>query len=244
MQGSLVVKGDVERTFSVYATGDVEIRGNVDNGNVYAGGDVRVKFGVRGGDGSSVCAEGNLSVHHAEGAKLYAGRLLQIAEATHSELSAGRVEVSGKLRGGQTRAEFSIIARELGSPRSTETEVAVAEPFELPVETAQRLLERAKALRAAKTAIPSRSRVSERPKGGKLGRVQAALGSADIERLAERAARRETLGRVAFIEFGIAHPGVSLRILDRTLILEREMRASRVRIDAETGDLRSEKAGS
>lgn len=47
MQGSLVVQGDVTRGFGVHASGDIEIRGNVEAGSVIAGGSVRVQHGVR-----------------------------------------------------------------------------------------------------------------------------------------------------------------------------------------------------
>lgn len=239
MQGSLVVKGDVERAFSVYATGDIEIRGSVDCGTVHAGGDLRVQRGVRGGAGGVVRAEGNLAVHHAESATLHAGHLLQLGEALHSLLTAERVEVSGKLRGGLAQAELSIVAREVGSPQGTDTELAVAEPLEHPLETAQRALERAKALRFA--ARGPRAMPNERVKGGKLARAQAALASVDVEALAERARRRLALSRVAFVQVGLAHPGTTVRIAGRTLAFTQDTRASRVSLDLETSELRVDK---
>ncbi len=243
MQGSLLVKGDVHRSFGVYATGDLEIRGAVDGGNVHSGGSVKIKQGVRGGDAATVCAEGDLAVHHAESAVLYAGRLLQIGDAVHSRLAAGRIEVSGKVRGGVTQAEFSIILREVGSSLGTDTELVAAEPLELPIESAQRALERAKALRFARSGVgPRHEHPIDRGKGGKIGRVQASLQEAEVERLAQRALRRQTLSAVAFIQVGIAHPGVTLRIGSHKLAIETEMRAVRILVDGETSELRAEKA--
>ena len=117
----------MQASFCVVASGDIEIQGNVDGGDVRAGGDVRV-HGVRG-EGAIICAGGNLTVHHAEGATLYAGKLLQIGESVHAQIIAGRVEASGRLRGGRTCAELSVIANEVGSPQGKETEIAVAEPL-------------------------------------------------------------------------------------------------------------------
>jgi len=241
MQGSLVVQGDVQRSFSVQASGDIEIRGHVDGGSVSAGGDVRVAYGVRGGDGGAVCAEGNVSIHHAEAATVYAGRLLQMGEAVHSQLAAVRIEVSGKLRGGYAQAETSIVAREVGSPQGVDTELRVAEPLDPPVESARRALEREKALRAAKAG--PREDPGERAKGGKLGRVQAALANAETERLAERARRREALSQVAFVQVGAAHAGVIVHIAGRKLVLEHDIRTSRFSLDLETGELRAVKLG-
>lgn len=240
MQGSLQVMGDVVSSLSVYASGDIEICGSVDSGTVRAGGDVRV-HGVRG-ERAMVCAGGNLSVHHAEAATLYAGKLLQIGETVHAQISAGRVESSGKLRGGLTRAELSIIASEVGSPNGKETEVAVAEPLEPPVEYAQRALDRAKALRVAQ---PAKGASSGGPaKGGKLGRVVANLQSAEIVRLAARAKRGEMLGRIASLQVAVAYPGVTVRIADQKMVLEREARNARFSIDGDTGKLRVDKVGS
>lgn len=245
MEGSLIVNGDVSRSFNVFASGDVEIRGGVENGSVQAGGNVRVRRGVRGGDGSLVCAAGDLSVHHAESATLYAGRLLQVGECVHSRIAAGRVEVSGKLRGGLTQAEFSVVVRELGSPQGTETEVNLAEPLELPLERAQRALERAKALRVIGLANRDSADGSKgRMKGGKLGRAKTSLERVEGQNLVERVRRREALSRLAFLQVGVAYPGVVLRIGPKKLLIEQETRASRFSLDRETRELRADKIGS
>jgi uncharacterized protein len=234
MLGSLMVKGDVLSTFGVYATGDVEIRGSVDNGTVYAGGNVRIHRGVRG-SAATVCAEGNISVHHVESASLYAGRLLRVDQALHAKLCAGCVEVSGKLRGGVTSAESSAVVQEAGAPHATGTEIAVGEPLELPVQAAKRELERAKLRRGKRPAASA----SERGKGGKLGRVQAVLQGTETERLAERAHRRQELCAVAFVEVRVAHAGVTIRIGDQQLVLEGQTPASRFSIDNQTGQLQA-----
>jgi uncharacterized protein (DUF342 family) len=50
MQGALCVRGNVQRLFSVRATGDVEIQGGVDCGSVYSGKKLEIRNGIRGGD--------------------------------------------------------------------------------------------------------------------------------------------------------------------------------------------------
>ena len=241
MLGSIVVQGDVQRSFKVQASGDVEIRGNVEGGSVQAGGNVSVKYGVRGAEGGLVQADGNVSIHHAEMANVQAGLLLQLGESVHSQLAAGRIEVAGKLRGGRANAEFSIVVREVGSPQGLDTELAVAEPLEPAVEGALRALEREKALRVAKAGL--RGKPGERAKGGKLGRTQAELGAAETQRLAAREKRRETLAQVAFVQVGVAHTGVTLHIAGHKLLLETELRASRISLDPQTRALRTDKIG-
>lgn len=242
MQGSLRVNGDVTHPFSVSASGDVEIRGGVLGGSVQGGGDVRILQGVHGGDGGLVSAGGNLSARRAESASLHAGRLLQVVDAVHSQLSAARVEIAGKLRGGVTRAEYSVIAREAGTAQRIDTEIAVGEPLESPSELAQRALERGKVLRAARSGQGASVRgAGERAKGAKLSRLQAELSREQTQRLAERARRRELLSQVAFIQIQVAHPGVTIRILHHQLQLEVEARSTRFLLDPETRTLRADR---
>jgi uncharacterized protein (DUF342 family) len=238
MRGSLHVKGDVRGGFRVYATGDVEIAGEVDNGSVYAGGNARVRGGVRGGASASVCAELDLSVHHAESATLHAGRLLQIGQAVHTSLAAVRVEVAGKLHGGQASAEHCVLVREAGSPGGVATTITVAEPLELPVEAARRELEQAKAHRGLGATRPSRAPPGVRAKGGKIERARAVLQRSEVRRLAERARRQRELSSDAFVQITLAHPGVSVRIADQKHQFERETRAARLSLDPRTRSLR------
>lgn len=237
MRGSLRVKGDVHGGFRVYATGDIEITGEVDNGSVYAAGNAKIRGGVRGGAGSNVCAELDLSVHHAESATLHAGRVLQIGQAVHSTLCAVRVEIAGKLHGGQTLAEHSVLVREAGSPGGAATTIAVAEPLELPVEAARRELEQAKARRGLGATRPSRA-PGVRAKGGKLERARAVLQRSELRRLAERARRQRELSTDAFVQIAVAHPGVSVRIADQKHDFEQETRAARISLDPRTRSLR------
>lgn len=244
MEGCLVVNGDVCRAFAASATGDLEIRGGVENGSARAGGNLRIRRGVRGGDGSMVCAGGDLSVQYAERATLYAGRLLQVADSVHSQLAAPRVEVTARLRGGLTRAELSVVVKELGSAQGFETELSLGEPLEPPLEQAQRNMERAKAMRVV--GLSHRDfgdRTERRAKGGKLGRARADLERAERQALIERVRRRETLSRVAFVQANLIHPGVVVRVGHEKLEVEQPLRSSRISLDPETKKLRTDKIG-
>lgn len=239
MQGSLVVKGDVCRPFSVTASGDVEILGNVDSAVVLAGGNLRVHGGIRGGDGGAVCAEGDLTLRHAESAEIYAGGALCLQESINSQLRAGEVQASSRVRGGTALAERRIVVKEAGASNGIDTELVAGEPLESPWAAAQRSIAAAKARRLSERV---RGRGSARTKGGKSGRAKAEIEQAEIQHLRERAKRREALLQSASIQVTLAHPGVRIRIGDSHLTLDEPIRATRFSLDPETTALRREKA--
>jgi uncharacterized protein (DUF342 family) len=238
MQGSLVIKGDVTRPFSVAATGDVEVLGNVASGSVRAGGRLSIRGGVRGGEGSAVYADGDMTIHHAETAELHSGGLLTLQESVNSRLFAAKVYASGRLRGGSTVAECQIIAKEAGAASGTDTRLTVGEPLERPVSEAQRIITIQKAERMAARAG---GRSNDRSKGGKMGRARAELDSIDVQRLAERARRRASLLESATVEVNLAHPGVSIHIGEAQLTLNEAAKFTRYSLDQDNASLRSER---
>ncbi len=238
MQGSLAIRGDVKRPFSVAATGDIEISGNVEAASVRAGGRVHVRGGVRGGEGAAVSAEGDLTVTHAQAAELHCGGQLRIQDAINSELSAAQIFATGKLRGGNAVAESQVVVREAGATNGIDTQLTAGEPVALPVAEAQRVIASLKRERMAQRAG---GRNSDRDKGGKVGRVRAEIDADEVQRLAERARRREALLDSAFIQIGVAHPGVSLHIGSAHATLDVTTRSMRYSFDKEFSSLRAEK---
>ena len=239
MRGSLAIHGDVKHPFSAVATGDIEIRGSIEAATVRAGGKVHVHGGVRGGSGSAVSAEGDLAVLHAESAELNCGGHLRVQEAINSRLSAATVHASGRLRGGQATAESTIVAKEVGAPSGIETRLTVGEPLILPVAQAQLLI---CSLRAERMAERAGGRSGDRGKGGKAGRVRAELDTQQVQRLAERARRREILLRTASVQVGMAHPGVSVHLGKARFTIDVPTRSARYSYDEETSSIRVDKA--
>jgi uncharacterized protein len=238
MQGSIAIRGDVKRPFSVAATGDIEISGNVDAASVRAGGRVHVRGGVRGGEGAAVSAEGDLTVMHAEAAELHSGGQLRIQDAINSELSAAQIFATGKLRGGSAVAESQVVVREAGATNGVDTQLTAGEPVVMPVAEAQRVIASLKRERMAQRAG---GRNTDRDKGGKVGRVRAEIDADEVQRLAERVRRRDVLLDSAFIQVGVAHPGVSLHIGGAHVSLDVTARSTRYVFDRETSLLRAEK---
>jgi hypothetical protein len=242
-EGSLTVKGSVMRLLNVRAAGNVEITGGVDGGSVYAGGTVTVKQGVRTADVGMVCAEGDMAVHHAEGARLSCGGNLKIEDAVNCQLTAVTIHVLRRLRGGSAVAESELTVGEAGSPAGHVTTLAAGEPVERPVLAALRDVAEAKIQRMATRRSDSPLRAGgNRGKGGKFSRANMGLEQSEMERKIEHARRRALLIESAAIEVQTAvHPGVTVRIGDRTFTIDEAMRNMRFSLDSDGKKIHAEK---
>jgi uncharacterized protein (DUF342 family) len=239
MEGSLVVKGSVERLFRAAASGDVEIQGGVEYGSVQAGGSLRVSAGVRGGETGMVSAEGDVSVRQAEYAQIACGGLLKLESAINCDLYARDIQITGKVRGGKARAERAVVAREAGVAQGAATELASACPIERPVLAAKRSVASAKDQRQL---VHKSARNDERGKGGKAGRATASLQSAELSRKVELAKRRDELLPDAFVEVsGTVHPGVMIQIGTATLSVDQAAQGVRFSFDLQTRKVRTER---
>jgi len=243
MEGSVVVKGSVTRLFNVRASGDVEIMGGVDGGSVYAGGTLTVKQGVRMGDVGMVVAEGDMAVHHAEGAHLSCGGNLKIEDAVNCQMAASTIHVLRRLRGGLAVAETELTVGEAGSPTGHVTTLSAGEPVERPVLRALRDVAEARTQRMVARRVDSPMRAGgSRCKGGKFSRATMGLEQSEMERKIERARRRALLIRSAIIEVQAAvHAGVAVRIGDRTYTVDEAMRNIRFSLDSDGKKIRAEK---
>ena len=238
MQGSLVVRGEVRRPFSVSATGDVDITGSVESSCVRAGGNLVVRGGVRGGVGGALYADGDITIRHAESAVVHSGGVLSLQESVNCEVVASRVRVAGRFRGGSATAEDQIIVKEAGARHGTDTQLVAGEPLELPISEAQRLIAVQKSKRGAER-IGGRS--ADRTKGGKLGRMRLELDGVNIRRLAERAKRRLELLESAAVQVHLAYPGVCVRIGEAQLTLTEAVKFTRFVLDPESSTLQSKR---
>ena len=244
MDGTLAVQGDVQRLFSVYVTGDVEIRGGVEGGSVYAGGDVRIKNGVFGGDTGMVCAEGSLWARHAESARISCGGVLQLESAVNCQLRAEDIKVTRALLGGSATAEHSVVAQEAGSLHGgLNTVLSAAVPLERPVVKARRALGAAKTMpRADRRAAAAGRSQAECSNGGKLARAKADLQRSELEQMVQRAERRELLLSSAHVQVtGVCHAGVVVEIGEVRLVLDQDQRGVSFSFDRETRALRMER---
>jgi uncharacterized protein (DUF342 family) len=242
MEGSLVVRNDVQRGFCARASGDLDVKGGVD-GSAYAGANLRVFGGVRGSEGSRVSAGGNLRAHHAERARLDCGNVLEVIDAVNSEMSAVQIRVERSLRGGRAAVEIGLVTRDAGaSAVHGETVIEAGVPREEPDAAAREAIMAAKVQRLGARRLPgARGTTAERAKGGKVGRDLAGVQRSALARKIERAERADSLLPHAFVEVrGIAHPGVHVRIGEARLQLEKPMRNVRFTLDLERRTIRTE----
>ncbi|MBN1606582.1 MAG: DUF342 domain-containing protein [Polyangiaceae bacterium] len=238
MQGSLVVQGDVLRPFSVVASGDVEIRGSIEAASVRAGGRLSVRGRVLGADDCAVTAEGECIARHAEAASLHCAGVLRLADAVNCELCAESVHIAGRVRGGSATAEQCVTAKEAGSASGVDTRLRAAMVLTSPVFEARRAIAFGKAERFASRAG---GRSADRNKGGKLGRVRVELEARELRRLADGAKRRQALLDAAFVEVGVAHPGVVIQIGDAQLSVDELTRNTRYSFDRGSARVRADK---
>ena len=127
--GGVTITGDVKQGFSVKATGDVEIKGSVNGGEV-EGRNIIISGGVTGANRCKVKAELDVRVAFAENAVIEAGKDIYIADvALHSTLRAGkRIVVEGKhgqIMGGLAVCGEEVQAKVIGNDTYIVTRVSV-----------------------------------------------------------------------------------------------------------------------
>ncbi|HMI88906.1 MAG TPA: FapA family protein, partial [Polyangiaceae bacterium] len=245
MEGSLVVRGDVERGFSVRASGDLEIKGDVDGGSARAGANLKIAGTVRGSEGSIVSSGGDLHARHVERARLDSGGILELTDAVNSALSAVTIRADRSLRGGHAAVEVGLVTRDAGTPTAlVDTVLEAGAPREDRAADACATLETAKAQRiVARRMLGMRASLGHRAEPGKLARGLAAVQSHVIARKIQRVERIAGLLPLAFIEVqGTAYPGVHVRIGDAHLLVEDAMRSVRFTLDVERRTIRTEGA--
>ncbi|HUX37162.1 MAG TPA: FapA family protein [Rectinemataceae bacterium] len=119
--GTVIIQGNVEDGYSVKASGNVEVRGNVGRAEVVAEGDVVIHQGVNAKSGGIVSAGKNLWSKFIENATVDVGENLIVSEGIiNSTVVANRkIICQGKraaIVGGKYRACEEINAKTLGSP--------------------------------------------------------------------------------------------------------------------------------
>lgn len=127
--GSVLINGDVKQGFTVKATGDIEIKGSVNGGEV-SGRSIIISGGVTGANRGKVQAVHDVRAAFAENAIIEAGRDIYIADvALHSTLRAGKkitVEgKGGKIIGGLTVSGEEVTAKVIGNDAFVITRVSV-----------------------------------------------------------------------------------------------------------------------
>lgn len=127
--GTVEVRGSVSPGFVIKARGDILVRGSSAALLLEAGQDLVVDRGIQGQHRGRVVAGRDVRAGFVENAEISCGRNLYASSVLHSRVEAGgRVEVlggKGLIAGGCVRAREAVLARSMGSPLATATEVQV-----------------------------------------------------------------------------------------------------------------------
>ena len=128
--GSVIVLGNVKSGFTIKASQDLEVYGIVEAAQIEVGGNIVIKRGVQGQGKGFLEAGQDFTARYIENATVIAGNNIVIFEAAmHSHLIAGRdIRLEGKkglIVGGTAKAGEKLIAKTIGSPMSTYTEIEV-----------------------------------------------------------------------------------------------------------------------
>lgn len=130
--GSVVVNGSIHSGFIIKAGGSVEVRGPVDDAVIIAGEDILLSYGIQGTEKSKLVAKGNVVAKFIQNAYVEAGGSVITEAILHSTVTAGdsiKVEIGkGTIVGGSVAATNLILAKSIGSPMGTATDVQIGVP--------------------------------------------------------------------------------------------------------------------
>lgn len=133
--GNVVVTGSVLAGFTVEADGSVEVQGPVEDATIIAGGDIFLSYGIQGTDKSKIVSGGNVVTKFIQNANVEAQGDVVTEAIIHSNVTAGnhiKAEMGkGTIVGGSVTATNMIVAKSIGSPMGTVTNVQIGVPPEL-----------------------------------------------------------------------------------------------------------------
>ncbi|MBN1575812.1 MAG: DUF342 domain-containing protein [Chitinispirillaceae bacterium] len=129
--GDLEITGTIRAGFSVSASGDIKINGNVEDAEIKSSGSVIIQGGVTGSGSGTITCSGLLRVHHAAQFTFSADKDVVIKEdALHCTIVSEGTLTAKAIIGGSTSA-FSIAVEIAGSAAETRTVLDVARTDQL-----------------------------------------------------------------------------------------------------------------
>ncbi|HSQ41846.1 MAG TPA: FapA family protein [Fibrobacteraceae bacterium] len=132
--GNVTITGSITSGFSVKATGDISVRGNVESANVEAGRDLIVRGGIVGAGMNPIRVGRNLVVHHLQNAWVEAeGDVFVNHSCLHSRVDTSGLfqcfQDKGALIGGSVTSMKGATVHSVGSNVGTQTKLVVGQDF-------------------------------------------------------------------------------------------------------------------
>ncbi len=168
-KGAVLVKGSVNDGFSVLATGDITIQGNVGSSVIKSNGKVIVQNGFVGKGKGMIYADGDVEIKFAENAIVKSGANINIVRAAlNCKLTAGEkiisVKEKGQIIGGIIKAKMGVEVKSLGNELEHKMDVFVGMDFiteDKVIEIRNKLNKYAKNLQRINLVIEKIKKVSE-----------------------------------------------------------------------------------
>ncbi|WP_317367340.1 FapA family protein [uncultured Tyzzerella sp.] len=127
--GRVIVRGNVLSGFTINAEGDIDIYGWVEGATIISEGNIFIEKGIQGANKAKIVANKNISLNFVENATLIAeGDISASSIMNCSVLCNGNVSIIGKrglMLGGKAIIGKDLIAKDIGSNMSNNTEITV-----------------------------------------------------------------------------------------------------------------------
>lgn len=127
--GNVIIKGNVLTDFVVEATGDVEVFGVVEGATIKADGNIILKRGIQGLHKGKLISGNDIVAKFIEHCTVVAKNDIKCEAIMHSNVSCGGIiELGGRkglIVGGNIKVGKEILAKVIGSPMSTATNLEV-----------------------------------------------------------------------------------------------------------------------
>jgi len=127
--GDVMISGDVSAGFRVTSGSNITVKGIVDAAHLQAKGDIIIGEGMNGMNRGTLTAGGNIRARFMQNCTIRAGRDIYADTIMHADLECdGDVELNGKrgiLIGGNTTIAGKLVAKGIGTPNHTTTNVVM-----------------------------------------------------------------------------------------------------------------------
>ncbi len=225
--GDVIVEGSVLSDFTIRASGNIMVKGNVEAAMLEAGGDIVVQGGVQGAGKGVLVAGDGIFVRFAEYATVQASSVIVAESLLHSNVNCfGAVEAlsgRGSIIGGNICAGSYIAAKYLGTSngRATGLQVGISPSHRMRIDEMESSLAMLKMeivrLQGLLDELPEAGRQNERQKKVRMENVKRLLQCKKLLTDQEEELQ-ELKGHLSESESGqvhamnIAYPGVFIAI--------------------------------
>ncbi len=120
----VIITGDIKAGFTVKSTGDITVRGVIEDARVSAQGNLSVGRGILPGD-HRIKAHGDITALYVSGRTVKARNLLVAQDIRHSQVACSGFLQARGIIGGQTVVAQHVAVEHIGTPQEEPTELSV-----------------------------------------------------------------------------------------------------------------------